>query len=393
MAPERARRGVLIDRYIRQSTMRGEHQEFYGFARYLASRCEQLEVIVTATQPEGHQETDGNLRVHALPVTGGMLGQVRFVARTLGLLRRLEREEPLDFLWLRDPLASGLLGWRAARGRRWIVDVRNDFFDLDRTGWHPFKCRLMRALTTFTCRRASGVRVMAEAMRDDLVAVGVAPDRIIVAADPVDLARFDPGARAAEAAALRDEWGWPGATVLLFIGHFLYTKGLDLLLEALAQTGPEAPELRLVLLGGGAERERFEAQAAALGLAGRVRFVDKIPHEAVPTWLAAADGLVLPSRAEGLPRCVLEAGAMARPVIVTDVGGAAEALRDGVTGWLVEPTVESIAAALRAFAATPPAEREAMGQAGRQLVEERFELHRVLDSAWEHLIGDPPPAR
>ena len=84
-------------------------------------------------------------------------------------------------------------------------------------------------------------------------------------------------------------------------------------------------------------RDALVARAAELGIADRVHFRGKIPHDEVAWWMAAGDVFVLPSLSEGLPTVVCEAMACGRPVVATAVDGTPEIVRDGETGILVPP--------------------------------------------------------
>ena len=105
------------------------------------------------------------------------------------------------------------------------------------------------------------------------------------------------------------------------------SKGQDTLIEAVAICVQEGLDLQLVLVGGGKYRQQLEAQASALGLEGRVRFLGWLPAgEAVRAQLDQADLFVLPSRQEGVSRATIEAMARALPCIATTVGGTPELL-------------------------------------------------------------------
>lgn len=131
-------------------------------------------------------------------------------------------------------------------------------------------------------------------------------------------------------------------------------KGQDLLLLALAQRSWRAEPWSLSLYGVGKDDEALRAQAARLGLESKVRFAGQTSD--IRAVFGTHHVLVLPSRAEGTPLAMVEAMLLGRPCLVTDVGGCAEWVTDGVSGWLASrhpspPTVESVGAALdRAWA-------------------------------------------
>ena len=127
------------------------------------------------------------------------------------------------------------------------------------------------------------------------------------------------------------------------------------------------------MAGEGRERERLEPLAAANGvtlLGARRDVLDLV---------AAADAVCLPSEAEALPMSILEAMALARPVVATDVGGTADQVVDGKTGHLVRAgDTVAVTRALLALAADPKA-AERMGAAGRERQRERFTGEAMVD--------------
>jgi glycosyltransferase involved in cell wall biosynthesis len=124
------------------------------------------------------------------------------------------------------------------------------------------------------------------------------------------------------------------------------------------------------------------------GLAGRVTFAGR--RDDVPDVLAAADLLILPSESETAPLTVLEGMAAGLPVVATNVGGVGEAVRDGVTGLLIEPRQpRAIAEAVLSIAALPDG-GAAMGSAGREVVRLRFSSERLVAAVtklYEGLLG------
>jgi glycosyltransferase involved in cell wall biosynthesis len=143
-------------------------------------------------------------------------------------------------------------------------------------------------------------------------------------------------------------------------------KGQMTLVEAL----PRLPGVLAVLVGGGSEGFARELQdrAAALGVADRLVLAGHV--DAMDVALLAADVVVHASTdAEAFGRTVIEAQAMARPVIASDLGGPRETVEEGVTGWRVAPGDPALlAAALSRVLALPAAERDAVAAAARAAV-------------------------
>lgn len=143
------------------------------------------------------------------------------------------------------------------------------------------------------------------------------------------------------------------------------SKGQDILLEALAGREWRDRPWRLYLYGEGPMREGLERLAERLGISDRVGFEG---YHAVERIWASNHVLVMPSRYEGLPLAIVEAMLCARPVVATDVAGNAEAVEDGVTGFLADaPTVSSMAGALERFWSRRD-EAEEIGRTGAQRI-------------------------
>lgn len=201
---------------------------------------------------------------------------------------------------------------------------------------------------------------------------GVPRARLRVIPRGVDPAVFDPArVDPAQAAALAAAWTLPpGAPVLLLPGRLTRWKGQEVLIAALARMRHR--EAVAVLLGGDQGRVRYAealaAQARTLGVADRLRLVGH--SDDVPTALSLAAVVVCPStEPEGFGRTVIEGQAMARPVVVSDHGGAAETVDHGRTGWRVSPgDATALAHTLDAVLDLSPQERAAFGAAARASV-------------------------
>lgn len=159
---------------------------------------------------------------------------------------------------------------------------------------------------------------------------------------------------------------------LLFVGRLAPVKGLRVLFQALAEVLPDVPDLHVVLVGDGPDRQRLEEAAKPLGDA--VTFTGFLSQQEVAVALQSADFLVLPSFAEGVPVVLMEALASARPVIATQVAGVGELIEDGKTGFLVPPgDATRLAERIRALASDPEL-RARMGAAGPSVVQGDFDI-------------------
>lgn len=208
----------------------------------------------------------------------------------------------------------------------------------------------------------------------------------------VDTDRFVPATQTARQEA-REALGIdPGALVFAFVARLVRDKGVEELLAAFEQLqGGRSDEV--LLLAGKEEPERDplgdDARQRLERLDGVVRVGGR--DEVVPIY-AAADGCVLPSYREGLPTCLLEAGAGGLPAVATDINGCNEIVADELTGLLV-PAKDPGALAEAMARLRDPGTRTRMGQAARSRVVERFEQDsfcRELTRYYQRLfVGTP----
>lgn len=164
----------------------------------------------------------------------------------------------------------------------------------------------------------------------------------------------------AEAAPIRAD-----SNLLVCVGRLSAQKGQLVLLEAFARLLKQGWDARLVLAGDGELRAPIEQRIRSLGIGDRVEITGWVDEAEVCAWLRAARGLVLASFAEGLPVVIMEALALGRPVVTTDVAGIPELVRDGQTGWLVPPAdPEALATAMAELLASPLERLEEMARFG-----------------------------
>ncbi len=223
------------------------------------------------------------------------------------------------------------------------------------------------------------VCVSQAAARRHLSAHAVSATRLRVIPNGIHTARFrpDPSRREATRAAL----GLDSEFVWLAAGRLMWKKNYPLMLEAAAQQPDDAT---LLIAGEGPDEADLKRQAAARGV--RARFLGA--RDDLPVLMNAADALVLSSAVEGLPMVLLEAAASGLPQVAVDVGGVAEALVDGRTGYVVPPAdPNALAAAMTRLAALPVLERAEMGLNAREHVLANFDLRGVA-ARWEQLYED-----
>jgi len=228
--------------------------------------------------------------------------------------------------------------YRAGDGvhRRWL-DLRARVAPLfERLGmalnpYHRYVCAAERELFEHPRLRAviCNSRMVSDEIRRGF---RIAPEKLHVVYNGVDLQHFHPRKREELREAARAELGCRSHdTLFLFVGAGFARKGLDAAIEAMKAA--KRPSFWLLVVGTDRESRRFAAQAAPLG--ERVRFLGG--RQDVRPLYAAADCFILPSRYDPFPNTALEAFAMGLPAIVSSRCGAAEVVEAGVNGWVCEP--------------------------------------------------------
>lgn len=259
-------------------------------------------------------------------------------------------------------IPSGLIGLTCLAVRRRppvVVSVWGSDLGLIRSLW-------VGSLLRTVLRRASAILAVSQAMKRELVNLGLPPEKVMVVMSATDTVSRMAGDR--EQA--RSELGLPGGRpVALFMGRLAPVKGPQLLIEAAGRVIREFPEAYFVLLGDGQLREQLESSAT--GMRDNVRFAGFVPHHRVGQWLAAADLLVLPSLSEGMPHVIMEAMSMGLPVVASAVGGVPELVRHGENGLLVPPGDPAMLAESLTQLISSPDLRQRLGLGAARTVQER----------------------
>jgi PEP-CTERM/exosortase A-associated glycosyltransferase len=295
-----------------------------------------------------HEDVEG-WRFHRTPAAHGVLaqlpglGQFALMQTLTTRLEQLATELRPDILHAHSPVLNAIPALRVGRrlGIPVVYEVRA--FWEDAAADHGtarewgLRYRLTRALETHALQRATAITTICEGLRTDIVARGIAPEKVTVIPNAVDIETFVMGGQAD--AALQRRLGLHAARVLGFIGSFYAYEGLHLLLQALPGILAQAPDARILLVGGGPQEEALKALAAQLGIADKVIFTGRVPHDEVRRYYDLIDVLVYPRLSMRLTELVtplkpLEAMAQGRVLVASDVGGHRELIEEGQTGVL-----------------------------------------------------------
>ena len=229
---------------------------------------------------------------------------------------------------------AGLLGRLVAAANMVPVLCHTYHGHVFRGHFSPAWSRVVVDLERVLGRLTDAVVVLGPEAVRDLNQLGIGRRVVAIAPgfDPARLAAFRCGGREAG----RHRWGIPGnERAILVLGRLAPVKGIDVLIDILADLAAHGVRPHVLVAGDGPQRADLEKQTRRLGLAGTVRFLGWLDD--VSSVLAAADLLVMPSRSEGYPHVLMEAQAAGLPVLATDVGEVKHLIDHGQTGFLIPP--------------------------------------------------------
>lgn len=239
--------------------------------------------------------------------------------------------------------------------------------------------RFMARMEADAAAHATHVLAITQALKDELINRGVDGDKITVVPNAVDTDRFTPLERDAELEAILEV---QGRKVIGYVGSILDYEGLELLIAAADTLRKERDDFAVIIVGDGAEYEKFQGRVSELGLEKVVRFTGRVPHEDVERYYSLID--IAPFPRLPLPVCEMvsplkpfEALAMGKAVVASDVAALAEIIQPGVNGLLHRKgDVEDLTVQLRTLLDND-ALREDLSVKGREWV--------TANRQWAHM--------
>jgi glycosyltransferase involved in cell wall biosynthesis len=310
---------------------------------------------------------------------GREISPLRDLVATVRLAWLIRRERP-DILHTHTAKA-GTVGRVAAllAGRRRPRIVVHTFHGHVLRGYFgPVRSWFFLLLERWLASRTTALIAVSPQVRDDLVALGVAPqERFVVIRLGIELGERVAPEQNGRAESRRYLGIEPDRFAVGWIGRMTAVKRTDDVLVAFKRLRDEGVDAVLCMVGDGPDRQDLERRAHELGIVRDTLFLGY--QEDVAPFYAAFDALVLPSSNEGTPVSAIEALAAGRPVVATRVGGVPDVVQEGDDGFLVEPGATDDLADRLAQLARDPELRERMGRAGRERVLPRYAVERLVD--------------
>jgi glycosyltransferase involved in cell wall biosynthesis len=339
------------------------------------------EVFVFTFGGEDYEDDEPNvLRSPGMPlVDTGFYVSFRYSSQAQRLLRTM------DVVHVHHPFLSGRLAIRYCQPRGIpIVFTNHTRFDLYVRAYLPIFAdelgeTFLRAYLPSFCRTCDLVIAPSNGLKQVLERIGV-DSGISVVPNGVDLSRFQRVIAPVE----RSQFGFqPEDTVLVYLGRLGPEKNLPFLLRAFSGLAGTYPNVRLLLIGDGPERENLQDRVRHMELEAMVHFTGMLPYEQVPAYLAACDAFVTASVTEVHPLSVIEALAAGLPVLGINSPGVGDTVEDGVTGLLAQSEDLAAFTAKMVRLVVETQARQAMRQNALQVVE-KYDIRRTTQHLLSH---------
>lgn len=323
------------------------------------------EPVVVALTQGGPLEEDlraAGVRVYIL---GKRLG---FDPRVILKLARIMREEKAQIVHVHTPLSNNW-GVPAAllSGVRTVIRTEHGLFRRERT----FYVFINAVLGLFNRR----ILACSDGAKKTHVAMDpLSRRKYMTVYNGIDVERYrDHG----DTRRLREELALPeGTPVVGIIGSLIPLKGHRIFLQMAELIARARPDVRFLVVGDGPERAGIEATVRAQGLGGKVSFTGV--RRDIPELLSLMDVFVLSSHSEAHPLTILEAMAAGKPVVATDVGGNAESVEHGETGFIVPANDPNAMFSAVAGLLEDPVLARRMGELGRERVSREFTVEKMV---------------
>lgn len=321
-----------------------------------------------------------------------------YVERYSASLRELAVAERPALIHAASNHWNGLTAVRTARalGIPSIYEVRG-LWEITRGSRNPEWAQsnmfqYMARMEADAAKGATKVFTITEALKTEMIARGVQAEKITVVPNGVDTSRFTPIERDEELAA---ELGLTGKAVIGYVGSVLDYEGIELILQAAKQLSRTREDFHVLIVGDGAELERFKLFVQEQDLSDVVTFTGRVPHEQVERFYSLVD--IAPFPRLPLPVCEMvsplkpfEAMAMGKAVIASDVAALAEIVSPGVNGLLHEKgSAESLIEGLTSLLDDRALAQRLGAQSRDWVVENRdwSQLAQVIARAYEELTS------
>jgi PEP-CTERM/exosortase A-associated glycosyltransferase len=303
--------------------------------------------------PAAVETTDGGVRYfrtfcpkglagHTIEANWPVLRELSVVKLFRKRIEVLLKNEPFDIVHAHSPALCGLAASLAANACNvpFVYELRAFWEDAaveqGKTRQNSLRYRFAKNLETYVVRKADAVVGIARAILTDLENRGVSRDKLFYVSNGVDTSRFCPRDRDSE---LTTTLGLDGTVVLGFIGTMFWWENLAWLVRAAIALRRKGAAFKMVIVGDGSEAAEVRKVIQENDAASHIHFIGRVPHDQIARYYSVIDVMVYPRRSIRLTELVtplkpLEAMALGKAVLGSDVGGIRELIEPEVTGIL-----------------------------------------------------------
>ncbi len=321
-------------------------------------------------------EADVQLRGWAVP-----LSPLLFLFGTLAAWRVARRERP-DIIHAHWVLPNGFIGAIVSRLTRIPLVISLPGSDVLMAG----KNRIFNWMARFAWRTASLITTNSTDLRDEAIRLGAPAEKFDLIVYGVNANEFVPCADGTRE--LRQSLHLAADDVIvLAVGRMVYKKGFDVLIRAMELLRTSHPHIKAVLIGDGDLKDEWQSLAQSLGVADRVLFVGRVPHDEIARYYNLCDMLAMPAvthPADGLNVCVVDAMACAKPIVASRAAGNPLVVADGLNGFRVDENRPDQLAHAIARLADSPGLRAQMGAASRRRIVAEFDWPHLAQRYLDH---------
>jgi len=300
----------------------------------------------------------------------------RLLSQLINLIRR-EGYNVLDSQNIQSKFWANLAALATGTS---LVSTLNSWY-ANEHGKASTKGRMYTSLELLTNQSLDLYITVSQKDRQSLLKAGLRESKVELIYNAVDL---DPDAIPGDPAWLRKNFDLPSDSIVLTaVGRLVPVKGYDVLISAMQQIAPKIRRLYCLIVGEGESKDELSNQIHEGGLQDRVRLVGYYDRDGAMSILKSSDIFVMPSRYEGTPIALLEAAALARPILASATGGIPELVQHEENAYLVSPGDPAALAAGILKLASDHDYAGQLAQRAQQRIQEKFNLAFQVRATWE----------
>ena len=373
-------------------------QRGYSIRGYYITKCQYQDGLVPIVLTSSRQYDDNRDVTHEgisyYRTEGGkglfsrviILRELLQVFRLMKRIREIAVREKVDWIHAHSPVLWGIAAILAGRSikKKVVYEIRafweDAAVDAGKYRENTLKYRTSQALETLLVKRADRVVAICEGIKQELIRRNVSEDKIVVVPNGVDTKKFIPVAKSER---LVKKYGLEEKIVCGFIGSMFNFEGLELLVDAASLLRLRCSNLRVLLIGEGERYRNIKNMVKSAGLEKMITVTGRVSHDQIDEYYSVIDIFVYPRISKRITELVtplkpLEAMAMAKIVIASDVGGLKELVNDRENGYLFNAGNADALAKMIEEIVRSPEKRAETGLRARRLIEQQRN--------WEQLV-------